>query len=699
MRRRAPGLRRRLAVTLVGVALVSVLLLSAVIYLFASVLINDGVRSQIESVRDTRIEAINTGVLRLQSQVASLAANPSVVDAMVDLSDEFGALDETVSPDQVTGLADLYQEEVLPRFVAAGIDVDVSALVPASPAGQYIQQQYIVENPNDYDNRDLLDDAGDGSSYSAAHAEHHPVLRELLGNTPMSDLLLLDVDTGEVVYTTEKRIDLGTNGIDGPYAADGLGSVLDTLSSAAVGDAVMSDSFFYIPTRGQPVFFVAAAIRSSADVVGVIVTEVPVDGLTAVMTAQQDWTRLGLGNTGESYVVGADGTLRSDSRLWIEDSDEYLRRYVDRYDDQNRADLIEAVGSPVLLQVVDNEAVEAALDDEEFIGTVTNYLGKETLAAAGPAGVDGVDWAVVVEVDKDETDSALNSLLRRMLWVLALLLPTIGLVGVLLARILTRPADTLVGVAARIADGDLDSEVPDLGRNELGDLGRQLDGVAHQLESRDQTILDEERNINDMLMALLPDRLIDRVRSGEDSIEDIFDTATVVSITVDGAPEGIGADQDLALEIADRMEEVLQDLMDHHGVERIHRSAGSQLYLTGLDQDDARVGDAADFVLAAIAKVAEVGAEFGQPLSARSGMSAGDVATGVLGSNQLSFGVWGDPTDAAVTLGSLARPGEALADDSVAGVLGDTWDIDVVDGLAGLDDDTTAFVLNGRIGR
>ncbi len=116
----------------------------------------------------------------------------------------------------------------------------------------------------------------------------------------MDDLLLLDADTANVVYSTKKRIDFGTNGFTGPYADDGLGEVLDDLTSVAVGDAVVSDTFFYIPTRGAPVIFLAAAIRSGPEVVGAVVTEVPVEVLSAVMTAEFDWQLLGLGDTGEA---------------------------------------------------------------------------------------------------------------------------------------------------------------------------------------------------------------------------------------------------------------------------------------------------------------------------------------------------------------------------------------------------------------
>ncbi len=441
-----------------------------------------------------------------------------MVDALTDLAAEFGRLDEDITPEQVDELAAIYDTEVLPPFVDAGVDLDAADLVPSSAAGRYLQQQYIADNPNGFDERDRLDDAGDGSGYSAAHAEHHPLLRALMENAGMSDLLLVDADSGDVVYSTKKRIDLGTNGFNGPYSVDvdgqpaGLGAVIDRLSSVAVGDAVISDSVFYVPTAGDPVFFLAAAVRSGSDVIGAVVTEVPVEALTALMTANQDWELLGLGDTGESYIVGPDQTLRSNSRAWFEDPDDYLRRHLDRYGDQDATDLIETVGSPVLLQPVDNAAVTAALEGDEFIGTVTNYLGTETLAASGPAQVDGVDWAVVVEFDESESDSALDCLLRGILLVLAILLPTIAVVGVFLARILTRPAERLVKSAARIADGDLDTDVEDLGRNELGDLGRQLEGVARQLESGEQAIVDEEQHINDMLIALLPARLVDRVR-------------------------------------------------------------------------------------------------------------------------------------------------------------------------------------------
>ena len=511
-------------------------------------------------------------------------------------------------------------------------------------------------------------------------------------NLRTSDLILVDVDSLEVVYSTKKRIDLGTNVVDGPYADLGLGKVLDDLASVAVGETVLSDSWFYVPTRGAPVFFLAAAVRSGTNVVGAIVTEIPVEALTTAITAGQNWDLLGLGDTGESYVVGTDRTLRSEPRSWLEDSDDYLRRYADR-NGQDAADLIETVGSPVLIQTVDNDAVSAGLVGEEFFGTVTNYLGTETLAASAPAGVANVDWVVVVELATSESNAALDSLLRRILLVVAVLLPIMAVLGVLIARTLTRPLESLVQAADRVAAGDLDVDLGYLGTNELGDLGNQLEGVAGQLESRQQAIVDEERHINDVLGAMLPARLFDRVRQGEQAIEDIFDTATIVSITVDSIPEATGVQQDVVLEITERLNEEADVLMTRHGAETARRSSGNKIFVTGLGHPDACVADAVRLAVEAVQLASEVGADFGIALTAHAGLSAGDVATGVIGGGQLSFGVWGDPPNTAATLDALAQSGQILVDRNVADQLGPEWDIGTGIDLPGLDDDIEAHVV------
>lgn len=686
------GLRRRLEVTLVGVALVSVLLLSGLNYLFARVLISESVEDQLSALRDTRAEAIERAAARAQASVTTLAVTPSVITALQELSTGYGELDVSLTEAQSAELEAAY-DEAFELLRAAGLDVPPSAVVPESAAGRFVQYEYILRNPDDFDERDRLDDAGDGSSYSEVHAEYHPLMRSLMENVGASDLLLVDAATLEVVYSVKKRIDIGTSARTGPWAEDGLGEVIDGLASATVGDSVFSDTAFYVPARGQAVVFVATAVRSGSEVLGAVVAELPVEVITDLATAGQDWDLLGLGATGDIYLVGSDGTLRTDPRDWLDDPEAFLRDHLERTGDQVSNDQMRLVGSAALTQPVDNQAVRTALSGDTFVGKVTDYRGDPTFAASAPVRVGGQDWAVVVEQDRSEALSGLSSLLRSTLVVVAVLLPVTALLGWWMARSLTRPFGELVDAARRIAHGEPATGVGRLGNNELGDVGRQLEIVATRLEAEEAAIVAEEAQIIDVLGAVVPPRLIDRVRQGEQGIDDLLDTATAIAFLIEGIPEVSGSDQDMVIEIAEHLADGADALVESSGVERVRRSSTNALFVAGLDRPDACIDDAVRFAAAVIELVSRTRDEYGQPLTIRAGIATGDVASGVIGQQQLAFSVWGEPVSNASTLASLAGPGEILVDAAVSDAVETTWEIEPRVHLPGLDDEVQAWTL------
>ena len=694
MSARPPGsLRRRLEFTLVGVALVSVLLLSGLNYVFARVLISDSVEAQLSVLRDTRVQSIERGAARVQDTVSTLAVTPSVVTAFDELSAGYADVDDSLTPAQLSELEASYDKALQP-LRDAGQEVPTAAsLVPTSGSGQFVQYKYIAENPDGFDERDQLDDAGDGSSYSQAHAEYHPLLRALMENSGLSDLMFIDVDTAEVIYSVKKRIDVGTNAADGPWAENGLDAVLDALATVPIGETVVSDTAFYAPARGQAVFLLASSIRSFGDATGAIVAQLPVQALTDLATSGQDWELLGLDDTGDVYLVGADGTLRTDTRAWLDDPEQFLEEHFDRNADESLIEQMRLVGSAALTQQVDNRAVETALGGDTFVGTVTTYDGDKVFAASGPVRIGSLDWAVVIEKDRAEATAGLSSLLRGTLVVMAVLLPVTALLGWWLARSLTRPFGQLVDAAGRIANGEPASGVGSLGNNELGDVGRQLESVAARLAAEEAALVAEEEQINAVLAAVVPARLVDRVRSGEQGIADLVDSATVISILVDGMPEATGSNQDTVFEITEQLVEGVEQLQEQYGVEHIRRSTTSALFAAGLGVDEPQVDAAAEFTAAVLQMAQAVGAEFGQSLFVRAGIATGDVASGVIGERQLAFSMWGEPVTRAFTLASLARAGEILVDEAVRDALETGWDVEVREGLLGLDDTVEAWAL------
>ncbi|MAT07062.1 MAG: hypothetical protein CL424_18670 [Acidimicrobiaceae bacterium] len=683
---RGRSLRSRLTRRLVGLGLVSVVLLAAVNLVVVYGLLERGATNQLNTLRNLRADTVEHTVENTLDRVAVLGTDPGVGAALADLSAAYLELDEggtDISETELDQLVASYAE-VTDRYDAVdAVRPPTDDLVPDSAAGRYVQFHYTAANETEP--RSDLDDAADGSAYSEAHAEHHPFLRDLATSLGASDVLLVDLTTAEVVYSVSKRIDLGTDVTTGPYAGGGLGTAIDKLEGTPVDAAAVADTSFYLPDTSAPVVHMATSVRSRAEVLGAVVVVLHTDRLTEIVTSGQQWDLLGLGDTGDAYLVGADRRLRTVPRPWFDDPDAYLERYLDIGGDERAAELMAFTGSPVLLQPVDNDAVDVALEGDAFTGSTTNFLGRTTLTAASPVDVADLGWIVVTEQEVDETRDELERFVLAIVVVLAVLLSVLAVVGVVLARVLARPVRPLVEAAGRIAEGDYHTEVPDLGNNELGDVGRQLEAVAARLREQEASIEAEEDRINEMLASVLPPALVDRVRSGERELAEVVDTATVVSISIRGIPIPSGAEQDAVVELTTRLADEAAAVAQAHGVERAQAALEHQTFVAGRGTPTVDTRRAVAFARDIVDALPRAAAELGSEISVAAGLSAGLVATGVLGSRQVTFGVWGTPVGAAVELGDRARQGEIRIDSSVF----DELDDDATVPVDGADDEWT----------
>jgi len=652
--------------------------LAAVNFVVVRTLLDTGSEDQLTTLRDVRRNAIDSGIDRLLDRVAVMGADPGVARALIALDDGYEASASELTPAQIEQLEATYAP-VVQVYDDAGVErPPVADLLPASDAGRSVQLAYIADNPYPPEERSELADAGDGSSYSAAHAQYHGFLHDLAETIGANDLLLVSAGSTEVVYSVEKRIDLGTDVQTGPYEDTSLGAAARELERSSVSDSVIVDAAFYLPDASVPLLHVAATVRDQTEVVGAIVIEISIENLTAIVTADGQFDLLGLGDTGDAYVVGADGRFRSVPRAWTEDPEGYVERYLDVGGDERTASLMEFTGGPVLLQEVDNDPVQTAAEGDDYLGIARNALDRRARIAAGPVEIAGLDWIVVTEQQTSETRGELEGFLWSTLILLAILLPILAIVGAALARVFARPVRPLLRSARAIADGDFDTEVPELGRNELGDLGRQLENIAERLREQDRSAADEEARINEMLASVLPAALVERVRRGERDITELVDTATVIAVTIAGIPEPSGAEQDEVLDLTQRLSDDMDALAAQHDVERIRAASDHQLFVAGRNEEAAFAPAALAFALDAVGCVRAVGADFGIVLSVQAGLATGLVVSGVLGTRQISFGMWGEPVDRAIALSDRGGAG-VLVDGSVVDLLDDADAVTAVD--------------------
>lgn len=660
LRRRRPTLRRQLAFTLVAVAALSILLVGGLNFVAADELLVDGTADTLVRVGEARAKSIELGADRILGEVALAGSDPALADALEDLAGAFAATEDTLGPDEAEALDDWYRAQVVEPIAAVGLPaVSLDEIAPDGDRARYLQYNYTAVE--DRDDRRTVDDAGDGSPYSSAHARHHPYLRSLADALGFSDLLLIDAATDRIVYSTEKRIDFGTDLRTGPHSGSLLAhAVLEQVPRVRVGQAVAADFEVYLPGGGRSVLFGAVAVRSGTEVVGTLAVQVPVEALNNLTTAGGQWESVGLG-AGESYVVGADLILRSERRGWIEDPDGYL----DALDaDDTIDDLIRGFGSPIGIQTVDTEAMEVALSGKVFDGPTSNDLGQATFTYARAIDVTGVPWVVVAEVPLDDARDPLFDYLRRLVLVFVIVLPAAGAVGFWLASRLAQPIPAVVAGARAIAAGDRDPDLPVLGNDELGDLSRRLRAMAAELGRREAALDDEYERTRQMLLAVLPPRIVNDDGTVTDD-DPLSDTATVVAATLH--VEGIDYDDDDLSGIVDEAARRAQALAEERGIERVLAGADRYLFIAGLGQPTDGADAAIDFsqVLAAMLHEFEVDHD-GVEIRPRIGIATGPVATGVLQESNLSFGAWGEPVRQALAIGALAASDEILVDASAA---------------------------------
>ncbi len=235
------------------------------------------------------------------------------------------------------GLLDMHQR-LVQEWIVADDEAHASQL----------RMAYIDDNPHPLGRRGELVQATD-ASYCLLHAELHEMARQFVTERGYYDFFLIGVD-GYIEYTVEKEDDFATNLVDGPYSETGLAEVFHEAVENP-GEVAISDLERYSPSADAPALFMAIALQGAAnEVTGVLAFQLPTDRFLAIMNYTS-----GMGETGETYLVGADQLMRSNSRF-IEES-------------------------TVLEQPVNSETVQLALAGEEGVRYTFDYRDVEVLSA------------------------------------------------------------------------------------------------------------------------------------------------------------------------------------------------------------------------------------------------------------------------------------------------------------------------------
>ncbi|MDH3958850.1 MAG: adenylate/guanylate cyclase domain-containing protein [Actinomycetota bacterium] len=676
--RRPRPLSRKLAMALIVTALLAVTTFGALNFFAARELLVEGTEDQLAALGAARANSIEAGSDRLVAEISAVSSDLSLARQLEGFTTQFAALeDEELTVEQQAELERWYQERVLDPLNNAGLGpFGLNDVLPRTSAGKWLQYHYTVRPRGEA----APVDAGDGTAYSELNAEVTDAIRDFSLSKGGGDVLLID-DSGTIVYSLDKRNDVGTNLESGPYADSALAQlVTESLPRAGVGTTLLTD--FTVSATGRASLYAVSPVPGASRVLGAVAVEIPVDVLNQVASSQGDWNAIGL-SEGDSYIVGSDLKLQSEPRAWIKDPEGYLDRLRSGDEaDQAEAELIELFGSPVGVQVIDTTPVEAALDGDIFRGSARNYFGEPTFSAAESFSATGRQWVVVTEVPRSAAIAPLIAYVFRILLVLLIVLPVVAGFGIWLARLLTRPIRPTVEAAEAIVEGERHPDVDTSRVDEFGDLGRRLTAMAASLAAREAELADEYDRKRQLLLAVLPPHLVDDqgniVGTGEAAAH-----ATVVAVNLNASDAHPDREQ-----VSDGLRHAAQlaeQVASETSLQRVRVAADRFLFLASMDREDAGADSAITF---AVEYRRRLESEEEVSLDLHIGLSSGAVATGLLDTGSLTFGAWGEPVRRALALASLSRVDEVLIDASTAHAgTRDRWRLAPAHDIVGLDDE------------
>jgi methyl-accepting chemotaxis protein len=162
------------------------------------------------------------------------------------------------------------------------------------------------------------------------------------------------------------------------------------------GRIALSDTKPYPPSNNAPAQFLAAPILENDNIIGVIAVQISIDSIDEIMKE-----RSSMWKTGETYLVGQDKKMRSDSCM-------------DKIDHSVHA----SFNGSVEINGVDTSASRAALKGITSTGIMRNYKNREVLSAFTPIEIEDVKWAIIAEVDIEEIDMQITNSLNKKIIVL-----------------------------------------------------------------------------------------------------------------------------------------------------------------------------------------------------------------------------------------------------------------------------------------
>lgn len=244
---------------------------------------------------------------------------------------------------------------------------------------------------------------------------------------------------------------------------DVLGSIETQLGKS--NSVVLKD---YVLLNDVPTLLFASKVRTGGEYAGCFfVIGVPLDAINEIMLEKNPHS--GLGESGESYLVGGDYLMRSTSRFQE---------------------------NSVLQTEVKTEGVLSGLKHEKGTQVIQDYRNITVLSSYRHLNVDGLDWVILAEIDFKEIMAPVFAFRNDSILISAIIAIILFILIFIISKRITDPMLKLRDVALEISEGKYGHTLPIYSRDEIGELTEAFNDMSMRIREQTKELREREKRLN-----------------------------------------------------------------------------------------------------------------------------------------------------------------------------------------------------------